>query len=141
MFGESRATREAAESIVEALSRCDATMQKALSTVGEDPRLESRMAALELGQSKWEAGVEGILLKAKGQLQAASAAESRARTMERHAEKISPEDDRPSEDGVAPEGYDFGPGDAPVGEEEGLHPLRLDVETSPKNRALRAKFA
>jgi len=141
MFGESRATREAAQSIVEALSRVNATLAKALAAVGDDPRLQSRIEELELGRAKWEAEVEGTLLKAQGQLKASSAAESRARTMERHAETRTPEDDYPSEEGIPPEGYDVGPGDDSFGEEEGLHPLRLDVETSPKNRALRAKFA
>lgn len=46
-----------------------------------DGALEDRVRALELQREVWEADVEGLVLKAKGQYKAAAAAESRARTL------------------------------------------------------------
>lgn len=141
MFGRSRATQEVIQSIAVALERVNDTLQLALAAVGDDPRVAARIEELELSRAKWEATMEAVVLKADSTLKAANNAESRARTVLRHAEKYTPEELEPSEEGIPPEGYDYGPGDDSFGEEEGVQQLRLDVETSPKARALRAKFA
>ena len=141
MFGKSRETVEALQGIVGALLRLVEGMEKALKAVGDDPRTTARLEDLELSRAKWEAQMEAVVLKADSTLKAANNAESRARTMVKHYEKDAPEGAPPGEEGIQPEGYEPPFGDVPPGPEEGVQPLHLDVETSPKSRALMAKFS
>jgi len=98
---------------------------------------DDRLEELERTRAHWEAQMEAILLKADSTLKSASNAESRSRTMLRHAEKLSDplglEGEEVEE--TVPEGH------VPRGEEERLQPVRVDVALSPKELALRAKFA
>lgn len=98
---------------------------------------EERLEDLERTRARWEAEMEAILLKADSTLKSASNAESRSRTMMKHAEKLADPLDFESEvvEAAVPEGY------APGGEEEELQPLPLDVALTPKEFALRAKFS
>jgi hypothetical protein len=96
---------------------------------------------MELGNAKWEAEVEAVLLKAEGKLSAANNAEARARTMKKNYEKhFDPlDDDREA----APQG--ILPGDGGNFGEQGVLPMQLGMENTHlpplgKNAALRAKF-
>ena len=81
--------------------------------------------------------MEAELLKADSTYKAAANAESRARTMERHAEKLTDpftENGEPVEEGIPPE-Y------VVAGEAEGVQPVRVDVApVSQKELAKRMKF-
>lgn len=95
-----------------------------------------RLCLLETEQKRWQAEVEALLLRAEGKLQAASNAEARARTMKKHAEKLTDPFDIEGEEGeeAVPEGY------APRSEEEWVQPLRVGVAPNHKANALRYKF-
>jgi len=54
-----------------------------------DGDLEERVREIENSRNKWEAQVEGLLLKAKGQYKAAAASEGRAKTREAHTAKLN----------------------------------------------------
>jgi hypothetical protein len=71
--------------VTDALSRaaqaleCLTSSVEALREVQGDGDLKERLAALELGQQKWQAQIEASLLRAEGKFRAARAAEERAR--------------------------------------------------------------
>ena len=101
---------------------------------GADERLDE----LERSRAGWEAEIEASILKADSTLKSASNAESRSRTMLRHAEKLS---DPFSENGDEVEER-LPPLNAVPGAPEGVLPLREDLEIlSPKQQALRMKFS
>ncbi len=95
-----------------------------------------RLVALELSRAQFEADMEGVLLKAEGQLKAARAAEARERNMKKSYEDlIDPFDtDSEAEPRPVPQGY------APAGEAEGLPSVRLDLAPDNKTRALNSKW-
>ena len=97
---------------------------------------DDRLDELERTRARWEAEMEALLLKADSTLKSASNAESRSRTMMKHAEKLAdPLDIEGEEEPEAvPAGY------APGSEEERLQPMRLDVAPTHKENALRYKF-
>lgn len=95
-----------------------------------------RLEALETSRVRHEAEVEGILLKAQGKLKAASNAEARARTMLKHYEENFDEGDSNSPDIQDRVPYV----DVGTGPEEGMPPLRLDLEEDDRSRLLRAKW-
>jgi len=92
-----------------------------------------RLEALELSRAQFEADIEGVLMKAEGKLKAASNAEARERTMQKG--RLDPFDS----EGAADEEAVRYP-DAPVGQEEEMHPLHMDLAPGSKAYALRAKF-
>jgi len=98
---------------------------------------EARLEELERSRASWEAQMQAELQKADSTYKAAANAESRARTMERHAEKLTgpfAEDGFEVEDGVPPE-------HAEGGQTEGMHVLSVDVAPPDKKElAKRMKF-
>ena len=98
---------------------------------------DERLQKLELSRAEWEAEMNALLLKADSTLKSAANAESRARTMMRHAEKHADpfiEEGDEVQNGVPPE-------HAQVGGEEGLQPMRMDVAPlNEKELRLRMKF-
>lgn len=101
-----------------------------------------RLEDLERSRARWEAEMEAMMLKADSTLKSASNAESRSRTMMKHAEKILNPFDDEGEEALEDVGAPILPGDAPPGEEVGLRPLRVGVEAvDRKTQALRLKFA
>ena len=142
MFGRSRAIVESFQSLARTADRLLELMAgERLSRVDLDS-LRVRLDDFELSRSKWEAEVEAELLKAKAKYQAASNAESRARTQKAFYERVSDEDDGPGEEaGYPPE--NFVPlGDVDGSEEEGVRQLHLGMEEgNSKAKALRHKFS
>lgn len=59
-----------------------------LEESGGAPRLEGRLEELERTRAKWEAELEGLMLKAEGKFNAARAAEERTRAKEKRAEEL-----------------------------------------------------
>jgi len=98
---------------------------------------DDRLDDLELSRARWEAEVEGILLKADGHQKAARSAEARTRTMQKHYEDQLDPFDPDSQEIEAPvrSGY------APAGEGEGLPPVHMELAPDYKTQALRAKFS
>lgn len=100
-----------------------------------------RLQELELSRARFEADIQGMLLKAEGKFKAATAAEARERQLKRSYEKdLDP----------FPEGGDRASSEAQEGirqfddaisEGERLQALRLDVAPNNKAHALRAKWA
>jgi len=97
---------------------------------------QDRLTSLELGRAQFEADMEGILLKAEGQLKAARAAEARERSMRKSYEHLIDPFPGDSEEIEAPvrEGY------APAEPEEGLQRVHVDVAPDYKTIALNRKF-
>ena len=112
------------------------TLERAIEIQAENGSSDDRLQELERTRAYWEAQMEALVLKADSTLKSASNAESRSRTMVRHAEKLvdpfSEEGDEVPE--TAPGGDD------PRGEAEEL--LQVPVGMAPNNKAhaLRAKW-
>ena len=97
---------------------------------------DERLDELERTRAHWEAQMEAQVLKADSTLKSASNAESRSRTMLRHAEKIVDPFDDEGEDVEAtlPDRHDPG-----VEAEEVLQ-MPLGLAPNNKAHALRAKW-
>jgi len=98
---------------------------------------EARLEDLERSRTVWEARMEGELLKADSTYKSASNAESRARTMARHDEKLL--DPFPDEGDKERQAV---PADDVEGSKGGgVLPLRMDVEAAdPKAAAMIFKY-
>jgi len=111
-----------------------------LARIQEDagPALD-RVDALEISRHKFEAEIEGMLLRAEGKLKAASNAEARERQLKRSYEKhlLDPLDPD-SQEGT--EETALLPIHAAPGEAQGMSPLRLDLGPNNKAHAVRAKW-
>lgn len=103
------------------------------------PALE-RLEELELSRAKWEAEMEAFILKADSSYRAASNAESRARTMVKRYEKENFDlGDADGDEEEARPRDTHSRNDVAGGEEEGMYPMHVGMETA-KSAALRAKW-
>lgn len=96
---------------------------------------DDRIKKLELSRAEWEAEVAGLIMKADSTLKSASNAESRSRTMLRHAEKHADpfaEESNEAQEGIPPQ-Y------AEVSESQGMQPMRVDV-APPNEKELRLRM-
>jgi len=123
--------------IADALERLAATTTRGITALeAQGPPLD-RLEDLELNRVRFEAEMEGLLLKAEGKLKAASNAEARERTMRK-----SYEDDA---DPFGEDGDEIEALDAPIyvegGDEEGLQPVHVGLEKNSKDYARRLKFS
>jgi predicted nuclease with TOPRIM domain len=97
---------------------------------------DERLDALERDRSRWEAEMDARLLRADSTLKSAANAESRSRTMLRHAEKLVDPFDDNSEEGEAPvRGFDD-----PRSEENQVFQVPVGLAPNNKAEALRAKW-
>jgi len=98
---------------------------------------DERLEELERTRAMWEAEMEALLLKANSTLKGAANAESRSRTMLKHAEKLTDpfaEEGDQGQDGIPPE---YG-GVRPA---EGVHDVPVGVAPlNSKALAQRLKF-
>lgn len=122
--------------LTDALHRLISCLNALAATQREQGPAEDRLEDLERSRSQWEAEVEGMLLKAEGKLKAANNAENRERTMRKSYESfLDPlDEDREPEPEALPDGY------APVGQDQRLQPVRVDVAPTYKELALSRKF-
>jgi len=102
-----------------------------------DDAMRQQLEGLLLTRATWEAEMEALVMKADGALKGALNAESRSRTMLKHAEKLTDPLDLEGEEGEEA----IRPDHAPRIEEEGVHDLRLVVAPNDKEKALRYKFS
>ena len=134
---EIRALPEVLQRVASALVRVGTKLDALIDLQGRNGPLEARLEELERARAGWEATIEAELQKATSTYKSAANAESRARTMENHAAKLTDpftENGEPVQDGLPPE-Y------APIGEEEGLQPMRVDLAPPDKKElAKRMKF-
>jgi len=123
--------------IADALERLAATQTRAVTVAEEAHPSEERLDDLELGRSRFEAEMEGLLMKAEGKLKAASNAEARERHQRKQYETdLDPfPDDREEVEPLDPPSY------AQAGEEEEMQPVHMGLEKNSKAYALRAKFS
>jgi hypothetical protein len=141
MFGRSRATQEAFDKIVTSVLALTAELKDGRGGRDYSEELAERVEGLELSRAKWEGEVEGLVLKAKGQYQAASAAESRARTKAKHEEPIAVEEPPRSEEEIEAQWAEyFSRRNGETSEEERVQPVPVGLENSGKAIALRSKF-
>lgn len=121
---------------IEALVNCLRDLASIQREAG--PALE-RLDTLELSRHRFEAQVEGILLKAEGKLKAASNAEARERQLKRSYEShlldpiVSDSQEGTEEGRVLPV-------DVAGSQEEGMQPLRVGLAPNSKAHAVRAKW-
>jgi len=142
MFGLSRATQEALDKIATSVLALTAELKDGRGGRDYSEELAERVEGLELSRSRWEGEVEGLVLKAKGQYQAASAAESRARTKAKNEQPISVEEPPRSEDEIEEQwARYFSQRNGEAGEEERVHQVPVGLETRGKAIALRSKFS
>lgn len=127
--GAIRGLTTASEEVVEALKTC-------AELLDQNGPSDDRLQELELGRARWEAEMEARLMRADSTLKAASNAESRSRTMIRHAEKLVDPFDDESED--VEETLPVGNGQRV--EEEEVLPVPLGLAPNNKAHALRAKW-
>jgi len=122
--------------IADALEKLTATHKRVLLLAEAQHPSEERLDDLELSRHRFEAEMEGLLLKAEGKLKAAANAEARERhqRQKRDADFDPFLDDREEIEEALPES------DAPLGDPEELQPMRMGLETNSKAHALRAKW-
>lgn len=87
----------------------------------------ARLEALELSRVQFEAGMEGLVLKAEGKFKAANNAEARERQLKKSYERLADEIDLGGAEPKTPEGDPVLNNDAQAGEAERLHTLHLGV--------------
>jgi hypothetical protein len=95
-----------------------------------------RLNELELSRTRFEADIEGLLLKAEGKLKAAANAEARERSLKASYEKLADpfDDDSDEVERELPEGY------APASQTEELQPMYVDMAPNHKAAAINRKF-
>jgi len=145
MFGRSR---KALEDLQASVSELVVALHTAPSITFDNLRnLEQRLDEFELSRAKWQAEMEAALMKADGRYKAAMAAESRARTLRAHDEKIADEITPVGPEAFDPSGPDgfydgyIPAGDAAGGPADGVHGVPVGMEANSKAAAMRGKFA
>lgn len=138
VLSEIRALPEHIKNLAEGVHSVAGSLSALIDLQSRNGPAEARIEELERGRAKWEAGIEAALMKADSTLKSASNAESRSRTMLRHAEKLADpfaEEGDDVEDGVPPVNASVRNGETvpPVHEDLGL--------LSSKQLALRMKFS
>ena len=132
----------AAEGTQKALRDIADVLHEVSGRVADRRELTDRIEELELSRAKWEAEIEGLLLKADSTLKASANAEARTRTMkknyEAHFDEIDP--DREAEIAQEVRGH-FPPADATSSGAQTLPALHVDVEENGKAAAMRLKFS
>lgn len=86
-----------------------------------------RLANLELSRAKFEAEMNGLVLKAEGKFKAANNAEARERQLRKSRERLNLEEGDPDSQGLETPGSPVLGDDVEVSERERLHALRLGV--------------
>jgi len=97
-----------------------------------------RLDALERERHHFEAGCEGMLLKADGKLKAAASAEARERQLKKANDRLADPFPEAGEQGTEPE--TVLPDYVPTGEAPGVPPVRLALAPNSKAAAVKHKF-
>jgi len=128
---------QAIRSLPGAIGALTLAIQDVAELAKETGPAEARLEELERSRASWEAEINAELMKADSTYKAAASAESRSRTMVKHAEKLADPfgaEGQEVEDGVPPEYAQLSP-------PEGLHDVRVDVAPlNSKVLARRLKF-
>ena len=142
MFMHFRRHLAAAKGTEKALREIADVLHEVSGRVADRAELVDRIEELELSRAKWEAEIEGLLMKADSTLKASNNAEARTRTMKKSYESFADELDPDREAEIEQEvGRHFPIGDvAPSGAEQ-LPALHVDVAQNAKAAAVRMKFS
>jgi len=136
MFRLIRDLAEALQGVCACLRDVHSALMELVRVQREAGPAVTRLEELERGRAMWEVDMMALVRTADGKYDAARNAESRARTMKKHYEKIA--------DPFNIEGEELGEivpaGDGAGGEEIGVPPVRVDVAPDNKTLALRYKF-
>ena len=136
VLSEIRSLPGVIEALALAVSKCAYRLETLIEVQAQNGPADARLEDLERTRARWEAEMEAMVLKADSTLKAAANAESRSRTMLRHAEKIA--------DPFADEGDEVEApvlrGDDPRVEEEPLLAMPVGLAPNNKAHALRAKW-
>ncbi len=119
-----------------AVVKCSLTLETLLEVQAQNGPADARLEDLERTRARWEAEMEALVLKADSTLKSAANAESRSRTMVRHAEKLVDPFDDEGEELEAPVTGGHDPG----GEAEPLLQVPLALAPNNKAHAQRAKW-
>lgn len=138
VLSEIRRLPDQIQGLAHALKTVASSLGALVELQKENGPSDERLNQLELTRATWEAEIEALLLKAESTYKSASNAESRSRTMLRHAEKITDPFHEEGEDvpaGIPPEHVGVSPSEA-------VPTLHQDLGVlSPKELALRMKFS
>jgi len=96
MFKTIRSLEEAIHRCAVAWENIVGVLLKDIELRSGDGDLETRLRELEHNRDKWEAQVEGLLMKAEGQYKAAMASEGRAKTRQNNAARLEGGEDNGS---------------------------------------------
>ena len=136
VLSEIRRLPEVIQNLTNAVMRVVAKLDLLIDLQAENGSSDDRLEELERTRAHWEAQMEALVLKADSTLKSASNAESRSRTMVRHAEKlVDPFSDEGEEVPETAPG-----GDDPRVEAEEVLPVPVDLATNNKAEAMRAKW-
>jgi len=142
MFRSIKALSEAAQACVDLLSGIRADLASA--EPAQDPELEQAVQRLEVSRAKWEAEIEALILKAKGQYDSARNAEERTKTMKKSYNAEADEGDAQSMEDVANAyrelGYNLSGGDGEGGEPNGVQPVPEGLAPHTKMAPVMAKW-
>ncbi len=142
MFKSFRSRLESLQGTHKALRDIADILHEVSGRVAERRELVDRIEELELSRAKWEAELEGLLLKADSTLKAANNAEARTRTMkksyEKHFDPLDPDRQAEIEQEVR---NHFPSADATPSGAQALPALHVDVEENGKAAAMRLKFS
>ena len=126
--------------LVDELGRLNTHVAALVRLHGTVGPAQDRLEVLELSRAQFEADMEGLLLKAEGQLKAARAAEARERHMKNSYEKNADPFDPDSEEEVPAEPHQISGPDGYSGEAEGLQRVHVGLAPTHKTRALNSKW-
>jgi len=140
MFEAFRARTEAILGLAHVVNSLKTVLSDDLAERREGGNALDRIEALESTRAAWEAEVEATLLKSDSTLRSAKNAESRARTMLKHAETFTDGFDPDSDGSQEVNGTPVPTGYVDAGPEQGVLPMRVGLEADPKQIAVRAKF-
>ena len=138
MFMHFRRRLAAAKGTEKALRDIADVLHEVSGRVADRAELVDRIEELELSRAKWEAELEGLLMKAESKLKASNNAEARTRVMKKSYESFADE----GETEIAQEVFQHIPdGNVAPSRAEPLPAMHVDVAQNDKAGAVRMKFS
>jgi len=142
MFMSFRRHLAAAQGTEKALREISDVLHEVSGRVADRAELVERIEQLELSRAKWEAEIDGLLMKADSTLRSAANAEARTRTMRKSYEGFADDGLTDRETEVGQELTEHVPNGnvAPIAAEP-LQAVHVDLAQNAKAGALRMKFS
>jgi len=142
MFMHFRRRLAAAKGTEKALRDIADILHEVSGRVADRAELVDRIEELELSRAKWEAELEGLLMKADSKLKASNNAEARTRVMKKSYESFADEGLTDRETEIAQEVFQHIPdGNVAPSRAEPMPAMLEDVAQNDKAAAVRMKFS